>query len=391
MKQVAYIIGHMSSDPFRIRNLLLTLKWLLMVKKSLQPYLIKLKIIVVEQDTKPTICNIIDNNYVNYMFIYNPGQYNRGLSFNAGFVKFHECDYFFFADNDIVMSVCDMCKVIRTCFKYDAVNPYLNIYDTRSCLFETCDNIKFDIKCLFKDNKIIKKRDNVCFTGGIMGISRCAMYTISGWDERFRGRGWEDYAFTCKIKLFCNNICIYPYDAMHLWHPWDNCADKCANEELNCEYSQYCVDDYAKQCELSRGKIGCINKYICEEGIKKYHSDEENVNVKYQECRHCDEEIHIKCKSDYRCGYNVYYNLQNVIKSKHPNLSDCELHKYIYYNMCDQYDCKNSCKHDTCDYCKCSGSIPNKCDLCKYGACDKCNKCEANPCECKCKCHNLSS
>ncbi len=81
-------------------------------KKILHCNGIKLSIVVVEQDSKPTINNLLDD-CVNYISSYNSGQYNRGWAFNVGFSKFRSADYFFFADNDIILNNNEMINVFK--------------------------------------------------------------------------------------------------------------------------------------------------------------------------------------------------------------------------------------------------------------------------------------
>ncbi len=225
MKHIAYIIGHRTTDPFRIRNLLLTTKWLIKLKKILFYEGIQLSIVVVEQDSKPTINNLL-SDYVNYIFSYNSGQYNRGWAFNVGFIKFRNADYFYFADNDIILNNEEMINVFKTCFLYSAVNPYSQVFDTKSKLFESHITIPTDLNYIIKNNFINGKREHTCFTGGIVGLSKKAMQIIGGWDERFRGRGWEDYALTSTVKLFLPDLYTYKYNALHFWHPLDINADR---------------------------------------------------------------------------------------------------------------------------------------------------------------------
>jgi len=247
MKTIAYIIGYRCTDhdDRRLLNLKITIDWLLGLKTKLKEYDINLLVIVIEQYVVPKFhiehCNF---KQLEYLFVYNDGYYNRGWGFNVCF-KNYVADYYFFADGDIIMNDRDMIHVFRTCFKYDAVNPYETIYDSTKEYMESngkLELIDLDCNCNFK--RIFPKRENTCFSGGIMGIRKYSMDLINGWDERFRGRGWEDYAFTSKIKLFLYSIKTYPYSALHLWHPWEKNTTREINEQLNLEYAKYNFCDY---------------------------------------------------------------------------------------------------------------------------------------------------
>lgn len=358
MKEIVYIIGHRSSDPFRIRNLLLVLKWLTNLKELL--YDIKLTIAVIEQDSKPSINCLIDHDHIHYVFAYNSGFYNRGWIFNVGYKKFNKADYFYFADNDIIIDDIEICNVFRSCFKYDAVNPYSIIYDTKAKLFEDCnkDNkINFDLEHLEKNDYIKGKREYTCFSGGIVGLSKKAFEKIGGWDERFRGRGWEDYAFTSKIHLFLKKLNTFPSKAIHMWHPWEISTDRENNKVLNYEYCKYDVDDYIEIIKKNSLHCGCINKYIYEENedhCGKYKSDEAIHNVyisKHQQCDHCGYEVNednkIMCKVNHHHYSNkVYDNLAILVKHKHKCESKEKRRVIIYYNLCEQHNCNSHNSHD---------------------------------------------
>jgi len=344
MKYIAYIIGHRSADPFRIRNLLLVLKWLLNLKYKLRHVI--LDIIVVEQDEKPTIKNLISSS-IEYIFAYNSGEYNRGWAFNVGYIKFFNYDYYFFADNDIIMRNNDMIHVFNTCCKYDAINPYSEIYDTISKLYDDVasnDVSKILYYSYINNNYVGQKRSNVCFTGGIVGLSWNSVQKISGWDERFRGRGYEDYAMTAKLNLFIPYTHEYNNSAIHIWHPWDN-SNKIDNESLHVEYSHYTVDDYLKLINDTYNNYGCVNKYINETPtIVKYNSNEPNnaKNYTHKKCYHC-KYMNGENKHNYLDGYKIYNKLVSIIRSKHSDISEEELIKLIYFNLYDRYNCILNC------------------------------------------------
>ena len=245
MKTIAYIIGYRSSfaEDRRLLNLKITIDWLIRIKLKLKAYKINLDIIIIEQDSIPKFCIDPDTlNQLEYLFVYNNGFYNRGWGFNVGYKNFI-ADYYFFADGDIIMNETDMVYVFKTCFTYDAVNPYKHIYDSTEEYITTAGNVELiNVNNDFKN--ILPERVDTCFSGGIMGIGNYAMNCINGWDERFRGRGWEDYAFTAKCELFLYSIHTYPCLALHLWHPYEINTTREINEHLNSQYEQYNFYDY---------------------------------------------------------------------------------------------------------------------------------------------------
>lgn len=261
MQTISYIIGYRFTDinDRRTENLKLTIKWLVELKKQLsEQSKINLQIIIIEQANSPKF-SVDDNlkDYIQYLFIYNAGYYNRGFAFNVGFKQFN-ADYYFFADGDILLNCKSMIHVFNTCFDYEAVNPYNHIYDSD----ESYVTDKYFNPIVWNDNisNLFSERKDTCFTGGIMGISRHAMNNISGWDERFRGRGYEDYAFTAKINLFLYSCYTYPYSALHLWHPYEVNTTREINEKINSEYAEYTFYDYVNLIE-SNHAIGNPLKY----------------------------------------------------------------------------------------------------------------------------------
>lgn len=312
MKKIAYIIGHRNStDPNRTRNLQLVLNWLINLKEILLKNNISLKIIVIEQDDSPKIKNI-DNEKITHIFVYNPGFYNRGWAFNVGY-KLIDADYYFFGDNDIILKNECMLHVLTKCFKYDAVNPYSKIYDTTN---EYVESNSFD-PCIYDPmcENLFDERRHTCFAGGIVGLSGKSVHIVKGWDERFRGRGWEDYAFTAKLKLFLCKLHTFKFFAIHLWHEKELGIIKEKNSKLNKEYQSYDVKNYIKQIENSYG-FGSPIKYS-QFGKKQ----KGKYNLHYRD----------RIKHAY-CIYNEAYN---YVTKKYKLVKD-KKRLYTYLDLCDQ-------------------------------------------------------
>ena len=250
MKKIAYIIGHRNSDDEnRLRNLKIVLKWLLNIKILLKND-IDFIIIIVEQDNYPKL-NLSDTD-ITHIFLFNDGYYNRGWGFNVGY-KYIDVDFYFFADNDIILYNNDIISVFKKCFKYEAINPYNKIFDSTKEYIENFDINNYDVK-------LFNERQFTCFTGGIVGLSHNALKVVNGWDERFRGRGYEDYAFTSKIKLFLYSLHTFNFNALHLWHNPEINTTKEYNFLINEEYKNYNIGNYVTQIEQSNN-IGNPLKY----------------------------------------------------------------------------------------------------------------------------------
>jgi len=358
MKTISYIIGFRSSDEKdrRLDNLILTIEWLIRVKHILLEKInnINLKIIIVEQDSnsKFIIPEHFKNN-IEHLFIYNAGFYNRGWAFNVGY-KIFKSDYYFFADGDIIMNPIDIINVFKSCFQFEAVNPYLHIYDsTENFVFtppitndiatndiatndiatndiatndiatndiatndiatndivtydNNTDNIKYDPLCWIYPS-IFSERPCTCFSGGIMGIKEGVLEIVSGWDERFRGRGWEDYAFTTKLKLFLYSMKTYNYLALHLWHPWEIHTTRDINQKLNDDYENYNFSNYVNLIQ-NHSFFGSPVKYSSLHPIKTHYKSKHISNNRYE------------------YGYSKYNNARKLFSTR----------KLTFLFLCDQ-------------------------------------------------------
>lgn len=313
MKKIAYVIGHRnSSDSCRVRNLSIVFKWLSSLRLLLLKHNIKLIIVVIEQDDKPKLKEICTDD-ITYIFVYNPELYNRGWAFNVAF-KEVEADYYFFADNDIILQNDDMIYVFTRCFKYDAVNPYFKLYDSE----EQYINDNFD-PCMC-DPKLLttfSERSNTCFSGGIVGLSEKSINIVAGWDERFRGRGWEDYAFTTKIKLFLYSLHTFKFVGLHLWHKPEEQTTREINCELNKEYQTYDVCDY----------LNIIKKSYDFGSSTKYATFGKKTVYKSHEFKH---------KKRIKHAYKVFDETYKRISKKHKVSKNQKL-SLVYHYLCDQY------------------------------------------------------
>lgn len=289
---IIYIIGHRSADDFRKNNLLRTVNWLREVKKLYTA----LEIVVVEQDKSRTVQDILPND-VHYIFAFNDSYYNRGWGFNIGFRQFEtQGDYFFFADNDIVLPIPNIVNLFTIANQYEAVNPYSHIFDTTELIESEYIPYYTGELPLVEMKSVTTERQDTCFSGGIVGLSKQAVYLISGWDERFYGRGWEDYAFTAKLFLFLCNVYTDPSNAIHMYHPFETSTTREPNKQLDIEYSTYTPAEYGTNIVYTSTQFGKLHKLDIEfnmnvdtilfpkrlkEAKKKYASTKQLVESKH--------------------------------------------------------------------------------------------------------------
>lgn len=304
-------------------------RWLLTLVKPCKDLGIDLNIIVVEQDTTSKL-NF--DQSVSHVFIFNDGFYNRGWAFNVGYRKFNTCDYFFFADNDIILKDHQMLLMFEHCFNFEAVNPYMQIFDTLpeiSTLISTTISKKYvdslNLKHLSEKGLLqTKPRSHTCFSGGVCGISRRAFISISGWDERFRGRGWEDYAMTSKINLFCPKTKTFKFSAYHLYHAFETNTTKENNFELFTQYKGYTLKSYIDLIVNENSNFGSGVKYTPDVKPTKFICVPRHLSECYL--------LHI--------GEPRWKRLQTTVKLKHGDSSEGATTGYMFYNLMERHDCE---------------------------------------------------
>jgi hypothetical protein len=153
-------------------------------------------------------------------------------------------------------------------------------------------------------------------------VSHSAIYLVSGWDERFRGRGWEDYAFSAKCTLYLNSVNEFQYDALHLYHPCETNSTREINESLDDDYSRYVPDNYANHIKLQAETFGSIHKYsnnLAQKGEFASKLDFDTFEARHERAA------------------AIYVDYYNTIKTKH--LTDFK--KLIYSSLCSQHNCDN--------------------------------------------------
>lgn len=329
ISKICYIIGHRASEPTRTKNLLLTTEWLLNVKQKLNKN-VELTILVVEQDVEPKVKDILPSG-IEYIWLNNDGYYNRGWVFNVGFREYINCTYFFFADNDIIMKDNEIIHVFNECYNYNAVNPYKDVYDS-TIQIRKKQIYKFtnttSISRLIRQNYISGARDNICFSGGVMGINKKSMIILNGWDERFRGRGYEDYAFTSKLKLFIPNTKVFNFNALHIYHPFEINTTREISLKIDIEYSKYKFNDYVA---LLMNKL--------DYGRKDLYNTDERKNNKIPSMY---KKKYLKCRKYYYC------KILKRVQCSHPCCTPCQVYKIFYYNLIGLHNCFTHCPTNDC-------------------------------------------
>ena len=204
MSNTSYIILHRNSSTERQNNLSAILQYL----TTHSP---KLEIIVVEQDATPS--NFYFPSSVKHVFLYNPGPFNRSWGFNVGF-KNASNDIIAFGDNDLIVSEQALIDSYNACREFPTVNPYKAVIElTQSATHEILASKSIPPRF---DGK---PRAGITYSGGLIFMTREAIQTVGGWDERLWGWGAEDDLMTTKINKLLPKTLSLNYNALHLWHP----------------------------------------------------------------------------------------------------------------------------------------------------------------------------
>ena len=183
-------------DPRRARNALAALQSL--NRQDLPRW--RYRIMVVEQDSAPRLRDRLSPLADHYLFVENPGPYNRGWGFNVGVAQSPGKDRVVcLVDADLVVPEDFLSTGLAQVTKdHRAVLPYTEILylDARS------------------SRKLLKRQEEAeswggsalggkTFTssqGGCVFVDREFYRDIGGFDERFRGWGYEDREFYRRVS-----------------------------------------------------------------------------------------------------------------------------------------------------------------------------------------------
>jgi hypothetical protein len=190
----AYIITYRAADdPARRANLEAVLGWL-----KLQPLG---EVIVVEQDTAPTLGDLAPFPSLRSLFVYNPGPFNKSWGFNVG-VRASRGSLLAFGDADV------LCRALPAAVAAARSGaPVVRAFSKAIDLDEAeSEMLRTDLSCLSDPSFGASARDRVQsgefppLSGGLVLFQTQFLALLGGWDERFLGWGGEDNAMDIKIK-----------------------------------------------------------------------------------------------------------------------------------------------------------------------------------------------
>lgn len=232
------------------------------------------KIIIVEQGGMQQFYpNVLQYKSLNidYHFIYNPYNFNRGWGYNVAAKYYCQNDTIVLMDSDIIIDETFFIN-INDCNKrkYLFINPYKYIYFTsekeRESIFKT-NNFNFVTSSNHKP---------VTFSGGILICNRNKYLELGGFEE-FTSYGFEDRALDILIDNFINinDLQIVNKTLVHLWHPTN--TNKPSDECREFFYKKYnCNRDYRKKVK----KTDYIHIY-CKHKSKEVLQNYINEKIKF--------------------------------------------------------------------------------------------------------------
>lgn len=196
-------------------------------------------VVVVPPNQRLTVRGLVDTVVQSDRCTTPEGLFNRSAAFNDAMVslepakgaKSSSSSYVLFADADIELDA----EALRACLeRADArtvLSPFLELFDRPS----PDDNDD--------DDGNSKLRHGLSFCSGIVGMPVSVWRRTGGWDERFRGWGFEDAAMDVRVHEVCTAdaalaVVAFPYRATHHWHPYDNDSESWA-EAVAANRSQF--------------------------------------------------------------------------------------------------------------------------------------------------------
>ena len=179
-------------DPERRRNLNAVLEWLRLQELG--------EVIVVEQDTAPTLGDIPPFQALRVVFAFNPGPFNKSWGFNVG-ARMSKGNVLVFADADLLCR--SLPKAVAAARGgVPAIRAFSHVLDLGP---EDSEILRTDLSCLSDPSFAAcaaERRDqgeHAPLCGGMIVMQRRIYLLVGGWDERFLGWGGEDDAMDIKL------------------------------------------------------------------------------------------------------------------------------------------------------------------------------------------------
>jgi len=208
----------------------------------------KTEIILVEQDDFSKInwlSDIKGNQFINHIFVYNDGIFNKGWGYNIG-AKNATTDILMFTDSDIFIKPQTYILALQSLQINDVVNPYRSVIflDQESSKIFSQNNYSFSVANRFKPviHNII--------TGGIFFIKKQKFLELKGFDEDCYGYGHEDDILDEKIRKLELKVHTLNDISIHMYH-----ESATNNDDLYYAFIEVNKQLFAEYKEMNKEQI----------------------------------------------------------------------------------------------------------------------------------------
>ena len=181
-------------------------------------------VVIVEQDSLPSLNGQLPHPHCSVIFAYNPGPFNKAWGLNVG-VRHCSSQVIVFTDADLLIPGMLPRSVDHCMRNTHVVKPYRQVLDlspeTTAHLHAGDAAALQDMPATATTRQMQGEVAPLC--GGAFAIRRQTFLRLGGWDERFVGWGGEDDAFSYKVQRA--RLPTLEFDdaaALHLHHPRSN-------------------------------------------------------------------------------------------------------------------------------------------------------------------------
>ena len=201
-------------DAERTQNLAFTLAW--------YQRQVDWEWVVIEQDSEPRLPDQAPVTGLKYVFVRNPGPFNKAWGFNVG-VHAAQGEVLYFCDADMLLPKAALDTAVSLCSRRVlAVNPYEQLVDLSEAASRELLAGTVEPDFAGGGEGAIGVRgegEHLTFCGGAFFMRRALHRRMGGFDERFLGWGGEDDAMTLRLRRTTAEIAeIQGRSALHLWH-----------------------------------------------------------------------------------------------------------------------------------------------------------------------------
>ncbi len=223
--------------------------------------------IIVEQDTRSRIDAAAFPPGVRHLLARNPGLFNKAWGINVGF-RCSAGDILVVADTDMLVESAGLQRTVDAVEReLDIARPYRYLIDmTREQSRGWLDGGELPSQPV-QDHGFGRyyQGEQICLAGGLFVIRRKFFEQLGGFDERFRGWGGEDDAFSLRAEAVSTR-CAIARDgvACHLWHPRQASHGKPAyhhNLALLGEYQRWRSGEPGADVPVAPHPIGDPERY----------------------------------------------------------------------------------------------------------------------------------